>query len=58
MTVDRSPMRADPVPPVLVIPAHAEDDDKDPIGKPDSPRQLVLGFVFHAQYIARNLPAV
>ena len=46
MTTDRLPLRADSVPPVLVIPDHAEDSEKDPIGKPDSARQLVLGFVF------------
>ena len=46
MTTDRLPTRADPVPPVLVLPEHVEDGEKDPVGKPDSPRQLVLGFVF------------
>ena len=46
MSTDRSPLRAETVPPVLVISEHAEDSEKDPIGKPDSARQLVLGFVF------------
>lgn len=36
-----------PVPPVLVIPAQdREEDEKDSPGKPDSPPQLVLGFIF------------
>lgn len=46
MTIDRSPRRPSPVPPVLVVPEYAEDSEKDPIGKPDSPRQLVLGLLF------------
>lgn len=40
------PLR-NPVPPVLVIPAQDhEQDEKDSPGKPDSPPQLVLGFIF------------
>ena len=46
MTTDRTFQRAEPVPPVLVIPEHAEDSEKDAVGKPDSPKQLALGFVF------------
>ena len=46
MTPDRAPLLRNAVPPVLVIPEHSEDGEKDPVGKPDSPRQLVLGLVF------------
>ena len=46
MTSDRSAPHPGPVPPVLVIPEHTDDSEKDPVGKPDSPRQLVLGLVF------------
>lgn len=34
------------VPPVLVIPALDNEKDNDAPDKPDSPRQLVLGFIF------------
>ena len=46
MTPDPSRLRAEAVPPVLVVPAHTEDSEKDAVGKPDSPHQLALGFVF------------
>lgn len=41
-----TPPHANVVPPVLVVAEHTEDSDKDAVGKPDSPRQLALGFVF------------
>lgn len=34
------------LPPVLVIPAHEPKQDEKKPDKPDSPRQLVLGFIF------------
>lgn len=46
MTSDPSQIGVGTVPPVLVIPEDTADSEKDPIGKPDSPRQLVLGLVF------------
>ena len=45
MNDGQQPLR-DAAPPVLVIPAHAREDEKDQPAKPDSPQQLVLGFVF------------
>jgi uncharacterized membrane protein YedE/YeeE len=46
MSTEKNPL-PDAVPPVLVIPtqAQAQDEADDP-GKPDSPRQLVLGLIF------------
>ncbi len=47
MTTETSNTLRDPVPPVLVITAQPHDDEeKDNVGKPDSPRQLVLGLLF------------
>jgi uncharacterized protein len=45
MSADKTAPLPDPVPPVLVI-APQGQEEKDAPGKPDSPPQLVLGFIF------------